>query len=162
MQRLWSGIEKVAEVLGLAALACLVALPFTQVILRDFFSSPIVGLEEATRWGLITLVFLALPLLISVNGQIRFAEAIDRLPRRLRWALERMTLLAGGGTLIVIAWAGIGSIMKNTGTRTPTLDIPFWLFALPFLVGIGVTALGCFWYAVRRSPPPVENEQSIS
>ena len=162
MQRLWSGIEKVAEVLGLAALACLVALPFTQVILRDFFSSPIVGLEEATRWGLIALVFLALPLLLSVNGQIRFAEAVDRLPRRLRLGVERLTLLVAGATLSIVAWAGVGSIMKNTGTRTPTLDIPFWLFASPFLLGATVTALGCFWFAVRRAPPPVEVEQSIS
>jgi TRAP-type C4-dicarboxylate transport system permease small subunit len=155
MERLWRHVEKVLGGLSLLALACLVVLPFTQVVLRDFFSSPIVGLEEATRWGLIALVFLALPLLVTVNGQIRFAELVDKLPLRLRNFLERATVLLAAAALGVITWAGIGSILKNTGTRTPTLDIPFWLFALPFLVGAGITALGYLWIAIRRAHPPV-------
>ena len=59
----------------------LVLLPSLQVVLRDFFNAPLIGLEEATRWGLIILVFLAAPLLLSTNEQIRLAEFIDYLPR---------------------------------------------------------------------------------
>ena len=32
--------------------------------------------------------------------------------------------------------------MRNMGTRTSTLDIPFWLFAAPMLIGFAVAALG--------------------
>jgi TRAP-type C4-dicarboxylate transport system permease small subunit len=155
MGRLWSLVEGVVGALALAALACLVALPFLQVILRDFFSSPIVGLEEATRWGLIALVYLALPLLVVRDGQIRFPEVVDRLPVPMRLALERVTLLLSAGALAALLWAAIGSILKNRTTRTPTLDIPFWLFATPYLVGIAVAALGCLWIALRRQAPPI-------
>jgi TRAP-type C4-dicarboxylate transport system permease small subunit len=155
MGRLWSLVEGVVGALALAALACLVALPFLQVILRDFFSSPIVGLEEATRWGLIALVYLALPLLVVRDGQIRFPEVVDRLPVPMRLVLERVTLLLSAGALAALLWAAIGSILKNRTTRTPTLDIPFWLFATPYLVGIAVAALGCLWIALRRQAPPI-------
>lgn len=156
MQALWDRIERIASALAMVALACLVLLPALQVVLRDVFSAPIVGLEEATRWGLISLVFFALPLLVARDSQIRFPELVGRLPRLLRHGLERLTLLLAAGALGILAWAGVGSILQNTGTRTPTLDIPFWMFASPFLIGIAVTALGCLWYAVRREPPPVD------
>ncbi|HSG95689.1 MAG TPA: hypothetical protein VLA28_09210, partial [Afifellaceae bacterium] len=57
--------------------------------------------------------------------------------------------------LAVMVWAALRSILQNVTTRTPTLDIPFWLFAAPFLIGIGATAAGCLWVALRRAPPPV-------
>jgi TRAP-type C4-dicarboxylate transport system permease small subunit len=155
VDRIWSWIERLTGTVALLALACLVGLPFLQVILRDFFSSPIVGLEEATRWGLITLVYCALPLLVVRDGQIRFAELIDRLPRAMRLALERVTLLACAAALAAMAYAGVGSILKNRSTRTPTLDIPFWVFATPFLAGLVLAALGALWVALRRRDPPI-------
>ena len=81
MNRIWSLIERMLGLVAIAALAALVLLPSLQVILRDFFNAPLIGLEEATRWGLIILVFLAAPLLLSTNEQIRLAEFIDYLPR---------------------------------------------------------------------------------
>ena len=87
MNRIWSLIERTLGLVAIAALAALVLLPSWQVILRDFFNAPLIGLEEATRWGLIILVFLAAPLLLSTNEQIRLAEFINYLPampRKLR------------------------------------------------------------------------------
>ena len=156
IDRGWRSLERVLAALSCLALFALVALPFVQVVLRDLFTSPIVGLEEGTRWGLITLVFLALPLLVSTNGQIRFAELIDQLPRAMRRMIERVTMLLSGCALAVVVWAGIGSILMNKGTRTPTLDIPFWLFASPFLVGATLAAIGYLWFAVRPAPPPID------
>jgi len=155
VDRVWSWIERLTGTVAHMALACLVGLPFLQVVLRDFFSSPIVGLEEATRWGLITLVYCALPLLMVRDGQIRFADLIDRLPRQLRFALERVTLLASALALAAMAYAAVRSILKNHSTRTPTLDIPFWLFATPFLLGLTLAALSAAWMALRRRDPPV-------
>ena len=36
-----------------------------------------------------------------------------------------------------------------------TLDIPFWLFAAPMLVGFALAALGYIWFALRRQDPPL-------
>lgn len=162
MNRVWRIIE-----LGLAtscclALAALVVLPVLQVILRDWFNSPMIGLEEATRWGLIILVFLGTPLLISSNEQIRLSEFIGHLPGMVRHVLERATLLVSGASLAVIVWAGVLSILRNSGTRTPTLDIPFWLFASPMLVGLGGAVVGYVWFAIRRDDPPADGGPTIS
>ena len=88
------------------ALLSLVLLPSLQVIMRDFFNAPIIGLEEATRWGLIILVFLAAPLLLATNEQIRLAR-VHRLAAASRraWMLESVILLVSGVSVAVIAYA---------------------------------------------------------
>ena len=161
MKRAWRAIEVVLGIACVLALASLITLPALQVVLRDAFNSPLIGLEEATRWGLIILVFLGVPLLISTNEQIRLGEFVDRLPGTLRRTLERVILLISGASLVAIVWAGVLSIIRNFGTRTPTLDIPFWLFAAPMLVGFGVAALGYLWFATRRDDPPTDGGPQI-
>lgn len=156
MHWLWPRIEQLAGALSQLALGCLVVLPFVQVIARDFFSSPITGLEEATRWGLIALVYLGLPLLVARDAQIRFPELIDQLPRRARLALERIIVLLAAGAFGVMMWAAMRSILQNTSTRTPVLDIPFWLFAAPFLIGLLLSCIGCLWVGLRRAAPPTD------
>jgi hypothetical protein len=84
VRRVWLAIERVLAASAVAALFALVGLPFAQVVMRDAFESPVMGLEEATRWGLIALVYLGLPLLIPKNEQIRFDELVNRLPGRAR------------------------------------------------------------------------------
>ncbi|MEZ5740422.1 MAG: TRAP transporter small permease subunit [Burkholderiaceae bacterium] len=116
MTGFWRRIERLNEVLAMLALACLVCLPFLQVILRDFFSAPIVGLEEATRWGLIGLVYLALPPLLTQDGQIRFPELVNLPPRRLRHGLERFTLALAG--LALRRWSGPRSV-RSCRTTVP-------------------------------------------
>ena len=161
MNTVWRIIERILGGAALLSLASLIVLPALQVVLRDAFNSPLIGLEEATRWGLIILVFLGAPLLISTNEQIRLGEFVDRLPRMVRFRLERVTLLISGVTLSVIVWAGLLSIMRNFGTRTPTLDIPFWLFASPMLVGFGAAAAGYVWFAIRKDDPPTDGGPQI-
>jgi TRAP-type C4-dicarboxylate transport system permease small subunit len=155
MKRVWPLIERALGFVSIAALASLVLLPSLQVILRDFFNAPIIGLEEATRWGLIILVFLAVPLLLATNEQIRLAEFVNHLPATPRKLLERVILLVSGLSVGIVAYAGVLSVMRNLGTRTSTLDIPFWLFAAPMLIGFSVAALGYVWFALRREDPPL-------
>jgi TRAP-type C4-dicarboxylate transport system permease small subunit len=45
--------------------------------------------------------------------------------------------------------------MRNMSTRTSTLDIPFWLFAAPMLIGFAAASLGYVWFALRREDPPL-------
>lgn len=156
MQSIWSIIERVFGVLAVLALFALVVLPFTQVVMRDAFNAPVVGLEEATRWGLIALVYLALPLLISTNEQIRFSEIVDRLPKMMRRLLERLHLLVGGAALVVLVDAAIGSAMQNASNRTPMLNLPFKIFIAPMVIGLAVTAIGAIYFALRRTPPPID------
>ncbi|MCX7342516.1 MAG: TRAP transporter small permease subunit [Hyphomicrobiales bacterium] len=154
MERVWTSLERVLGLMTLVALASLIVLPVGQVVLREFFSRPIVGLEEFTRWGLICTVFLGMPLLVRANEHIRLSEFVDKLPVFARRLLERVILMTGGGALVIVAIVGYRSAMANVGTRTPTIDIPFWLFASPMILGLGLSGLGLLWLALRRAPPP--------
>lgn len=156
MRAIWTVIERVFGTLAVLALFALVVLPFTQVIMRDAFNAPVAGLEEATRWGLIGLVYLALPLLISTNEQIRFGEIVSHLPRRSRTILERAQLLIAAACLVVLIDAAIGSALQNATNRTPMLNIPFGLFMAPMVIGLAVTAVGAVYFALRRTAPPVD------
>lgn len=161
MQKFWSVLERWLGAIAMVALFSLVVLPALQVVLRGVFNSPITGLEESTRWGLIILVFIASPLLISTNEHIRLAEFIDFLPKPVRIMLERVIMLVSGMSLAIVAVAGGLSIWRNFGTRTPILDIPFWLFAAPMLIGFALGAVGYVWYAVRPKPPTVEGPSPV-
>jgi TRAP-type C4-dicarboxylate transport system permease small subunit len=154
--------ERALGTVAVLALLSLVFLPATQVFMRDFFSAPIIGLEEATRWGLIILVFFGAPLLIAKNEQIRLAEFIDQLPPHTRFALERVILFVSGVSVACIAYAGLLSMLRSIGTRTSVLDIPFWLFASPMVIGFAVASLGYVYYALRRANPPIGGGPGIS
>jgi TRAP-type C4-dicarboxylate transport system permease small subunit len=156
MDRVWTLLERALGLVTLVALASLVALPVGQVMLREVFSSPIVGLEEFTRWGLICTVFLGLPLLIRQNEHIRLAEFVDKLPLVVRRLLERVILFTGGVAFVIVAFVGYRSAMANVGTRTPTIDIPFWLFSSPMILGLGLSGLGLLYLSLRRTPPPTD------
>ena len=159
--RIWRIAERMLAYVAMLALFSLVLLPATQVFMRDMFNSPIIGLEDATRWGLIILVFFGAPLLISTSEQIRFAEIVDLFPRRFRLALERLIFVCSGLAVACIAYAGVLSVIRSSGTRTSVLDIPFWLFASPMLVGFGAAAVGYLYFALRRQGPPVDGAQPI-
>ena len=60
MNRIWRLIETVIGAISILALAALILLPSLQVVLRGAFDAPLIGLEEATRWGLIILVFMCI------------------------------------------------------------------------------------------------------
>jgi len=156
LRAIWTILERVFGTLAVIALFALVVLPFTQVVMRDAFNAPVPGLEEATRWGLISLVYLALPLLIATNEQIRFSELVDRLPGAARRILERLHLIVGAAALIVLIDAAIGSALQNASNRTPMLNLPFKVFIAPMVIGLAATALGALYFGLRRSPPPTE------
>lgn len=59
---------------SLVMLAAMVSLPFVQVVSREIFAAPIIGVEELARFMLICSVFLALPYVISSGANIRMEE----------------------------------------------------------------------------------------
>ena len=78
--RIWRTAERVLELVAMLALFSLVLLPATQVFMRDMFNSPIIGLEEATRWGLIILVFFQRAAADLYKRADRFAETCRPAP----------------------------------------------------------------------------------
>jgi TRAP-type C4-dicarboxylate transport system permease small subunit len=126
--------------IGCFALAAMVVLPATQIVLRGF-GAPVVGMEELTRYFLIAVTFIGLPLVTQEGGQIRMEELLNLLPAGPAGLLRVVIAVVSGaafGTVVVAIWQ---SLEVTIGSSTPTLGIPFWLFNLPAIVGLGLGAV---------------------
>jgi TRAP-type C4-dicarboxylate transport system permease small subunit len=127
--------------IGCFGLAALVILPTTQIVLRSLVGAPVVGMEELTRYFLIVVTFVGLPLVTYEGGQIRMDELQQMLPIGVSGILRVVIAIVSGaifGTVVVAIWA---SLEVTIGSSTPTLGIPFWLFNLPAIIGLGVGAV---------------------
>ena len=109
-------------------LLALLAMPVLQIVLRYFFSAPIVGADELTRFLMILLVFLGYPLVVKAGENIVMGELRSSLPQGWRNALDLATSVLAIGGCGFLTWVTWDSIFLNLGNKTPTLGIPFYLF----------------------------------
>jgi TRAP-type C4-dicarboxylate transport system permease small subunit len=120
---------------SLALLGLLIVTPLAQIIVRGVFNAPMASAEELARYFLICLTFLASSYVTLEGGQIRMEEFQGALPARLRWYLQMTIEVSGIVMFGVIFMAAAITIGDNLENQTPTLEMPFWLFMAPLLVG---------------------------
>jgi TRAP-type C4-dicarboxylate transport system permease small subunit len=138
--------------ISVALLLALVALPALQIVLRDVFVSPIIGLEELTRIAMVVMVFAAFPLVVGAGENIAMPELKAALPRNLRRVVEVATALACAAAAGIMVWAVSQALAANPRNMTPTLGIPFWILLVATGVGLGGAGLMHLWH-LRRPPP---------
>jgi len=140
------------QVASVACLAALVLLPSIQVVARDVFVAPFIGMEELARLALILLVFLAYPLVVEAGEDIVMGEAKAALPARLRRAADAAIALVCAAAAAVMAWAVWEALAANPRNMTPTLRIPFWIFLAAAGIGFGGAAVLHLWRLFRPRP----------
>jgi TRAP-type C4-dicarboxylate transport system permease small subunit len=142
--------------ISLALLALLIVTPLAQILVRGVFNAPMASAEELARYFLICLTFLASSYVTVEGGQIRMEEFQGLLPARLRWYLQMTIELAGMAMFAVIFAATSITIGDNLENQTPTLEMPFWLFMAPLLVGsllLMLETLMQFLHTLQRRRP---------
>lgn len=145
---LWRIARVVCIAFGFLSLLGLVVLPTTQVVMRGVFTMPIVGLEEVTRYLLIFLTFICVPLVVADGGQIRMEEFLALTPAGARRRARAAIALLSCGTMLMLVWSIHRSVEANVGSHTPTVGIPFWIFMLPALLGLLLGAIGYVLLAI--------------
>jgi TRAP-type C4-dicarboxylate transport system permease small subunit len=128
---------------SLFMLVAMVALPFIQVVSREIFAAPIVGVEELARFMLICSVFLALPYVISAGASIRMEEIISMFPVRVIHGMKAFAAITSALTFAAIAIASCLAISTNLDNATPTLGIPYWIFLGAAFVSFSMSAVEC-------------------
>ena len=141
---------------SLAMLAAMVSLPFIQVIARELFGMPIIGVEELARFMLICSVFLALPYVVSAGASIRMEEILSMLPAGLIYVLKLAAAALCIATFAAMAGASLIAIGTNLDNATPTLGIPYWIFLGAAVVSFTMTTLECVIQLVKvlQGKPP--------
>ena len=116
-------------------LAALVVTPLAQITMRGVFNVPLAGAEELAKYFLICLTFIAASYVTREGGQIRMEELQARLPRRPRWVLQILIEISGVAVFGVLFIASAVTVSRNMNSVTPVLEMPFWLFFAPLVIG---------------------------
>ena len=142
--------------MSLVLLGALVITPLSQIMMRGVFNVPMAGAEELARYFLICLTFLAAAYVTREGGQIRMEEIQAMLPPRPRWVLQLVIELAGVAMFATLLVAGLITIADNLNNQTATLEMPFWLFMGPLVVGsllLVIETAAMFVHTLRRRRP---------
>ena len=141
-------IRSACVVIGCFALAAIVVLPATQIVLREF-GAPFVGMEELARYFMIVVTFVGIPLVNREGGHIRMDEIHRFIPLSASQVLRVIIAIVSGAAFGVVVVAIYRSVVITMGSSTPTLGIPFWLFNAPAILGLALGALEFFLQAWR-------------
>jgi len=145
------------------------------VVMRYFFSHPLIFAYDLISMYLVVLVFFfALPGTLHLHGHIAIDFFQPFLPARLRFAGEAIGYAAGTVVLALIAWKLGGRAwiaFVNEEVTATTIPWPIWLSELPAAIGSALIALRCAYrcvghvlsmiagHAVVEVPPPHEQGQ---
>ncbi|HEY8243699.1 MAG TPA: TRAP transporter small permease [Casimicrobiaceae bacterium] len=159
---LLEALRAIVRWLSLALLALLIVTPLAQIMMRGVFNVPMAGAEELARYFLITLTFVAASYVTQQGGQIRMEELQAVVPPRPRWILQLFIELCGIAMFGILFVAGVVTTLNNLQNQTPTLEMPFWLFMAPLVVGAALLVVETFMTLVhtwRRKRP--EDKQTV-
>lgn len=133
---------------GCFALAAIIILPTTQIVLREL-GAPMTGAEELARYFMIVVTFIGVPLVSYEGGHIRMDEIHRLVARRTSLILRVIIAIFSGAAFGAVIVAIYASLSVTMGSSTPTLGIPFWLFNLPAILGLSLGAVECARQAWR-------------
>lgn len=156
MPGLLPGMRAAVRWASLALLAALIVTPLAQIAMRGIFNVPMSGAEELARYFLITLTFISASYVTREGGQIRMEEFQGLIPPRPRWILQLGIEVCGIAMFGVLCAAGAITVADNLSNQTATLEMPFWLFMGPLVVGsalLAVETAGTLVHTWRRRRP---------
>lgn len=144
--RLLERLEIALAQLAALAMFLIMLTVVTDVVMRYFFSKPLIFSYDLISMYLVVVVFFfALPDTLHRHGHIAIDFFQPYLPQRLRFAGEALAYAAGTIVMALIAWklserTWIAFVRDEVPATT--IPWPIWLSNLP-------AALGCWLFALR-------------
>lgn len=136
-----------------AAVAGMATLVVASVVMRYALGAPFRFSEELAGLLLAMAAFLAMPLTVAADLNIRVTLLPDRLPpaaRRLFFVFGQLILLAFGLVFLLEAWKlAEFTTQRNLKTEQARLALAPWVVAMA--AAVALTSLFAAWRALR--PP---------
>jgi TRAP-type C4-dicarboxylate transport system permease small subunit len=116
------------------------------IAVREFFPAQarnVAFVDEAARYLMVWMVFLALGLALAQGKQIAMTAFQDRMPATVLFWLRKLIDLTGLAFSLYICWIGweISQMVFATGQRSPTLGISAGFLYASMPIGFGLLAL---------------------
>lgn len=121
---------------GAVSLALLIGTILLQVILRFVFLKPLMGAEELTRYLVICVVMFPLAYSERSGSTIIMEEIQAMFPKLLRNSINMASHILTTVVYAIVTVSVYSVLINNAANRTATLEMPFWLFFLPAVVGL--------------------------
>jgi tripartite ATP-independent transporter DctM subunit len=148
------------NVIGIAALVCMILVTFVNVILRYIFNAPIKGAEAVTEVIMICAIFLAVAHTHNTRSQISVDLISGRLSPKPRTVLEFITTLLSTGLFGIVVWRTLYYaiyLIQDHRVHDKFLGIPAGPFAV--VIFIGCTAL--FLLLIRDLLVTINNSSKV-
>ncbi|MBS3896119.1 TRAP transporter small permease [Silanimonas sp.] len=148
-------LHRAEDLLLALALAALLLLALSQIVLRSLFDTGLPWGETVSRAGVLWLAMLGA---LGAARQQRHIS-IDALPRvvpeALRWPLHGLGQLGAAAICVWAAWMGFGLVLEERAFPLPFVPgVPSWVPMLVLPAGFGLLALRFTIAAFAPRPPP--------
>ena len=124
----------------------MVALYTGAIAVREFFPEQarnVAFVDEAARYLMVWMVFLALGLALAQGKQIAMSAFRDMFPVSIATWLRRLIDFTGLAFSLYVCWIGyeISQLVYASGQRSPTLGVSAGLLYASMPIGFGLLAL---------------------
>lgn len=134
-------VNRVAEVMGVAALLTIVALIFLNAVGRYAFAAPILWAEELVialiPWLAMTGVFLS----VRRRSVIRIDHFSNKLPRPIRSAVSVFGSVLASAAFVYLAFHSFDYVKLFGGDPTTYLELPTGWFTSAMVIGAAASAV---------------------
>jgi TRAP-type C4-dicarboxylate transport system permease small subunit len=143
------GLANLAMAIAMLTVLAMCLLVTGAVVVRAAFGWPVVWVPEIVGYLMVVLVFLALGETMLAGGHIRIDLFVCRLPKRLRDALDLVTLALSTGVAAFFTWHGLRTMLRSydfgrkdsfgalkTPLYIPQSAVPIGLAILTLVLGL--------------------------
>jgi TRAP-type C4-dicarboxylate transport system permease small subunit len=149
-------LARALATLAAAAVAGMAALVVASVVMRYAVGAPFRFSEELAGLLLAMAAFLAMPLTVAADLNIRVSLLPHRLPgpaRRGLFVFGQLVLLAFGIVFLLEAWKlAEFTLARNLKTEQARLVLAPWMIAMA--AAVALMSLLAVWRALRPPPAP--------
>ena len=154
VSRLIVGLANLSMALAALGVLAMCLLVTGAVVVRAVFDLPVVWVPEIVGYLMVALVFLALGETMLAGRHIKIDLVVGRLPRRLRDAVDLVTLTLSVGVAGFFAWHGLSTMLRSLeyGRRDAfgALNLPLWIPQIALPVGLSILTLVVVLLACRK------------
>ena len=145
MQARGATLTRGLEYLCAALLVVIVAVVFSNVVARYFFSNPLHWSDEVAQFLFLWLSYIGALAALMAGMHYSVPALIDLLPSKARSAVATLSDLLVLAMLAVLVWYGWQLVDRLSFQLSPALDLPVYYvyFALPLtsaLMGLVIVA----------------------
>jgi TRAP-type C4-dicarboxylate transport system permease small subunit len=137
--------------LAVVVVVAMMMLTVADVFMRYVFSRPIMGTTEITEY-LMVCTLLAMAFCALENRHIKVDAVVQYLSPRAQAVVETITLIAGLGLIVILAWQGFeaGLYEMSYDVRSSMLQVPNFPFYVVLVVSFALLCLAIVYTIIRK------------